>query len=79
MNLATPELVHPFPSFRITPTRGRLATAYDLGCNGPIYGGSPVQSGFEHGTFWSQSRDLSTGPLRVPCSLAIRSRRQQRG
>ncbi|GBM32642.1 hypothetical protein AVEN_89640-1 [Araneus ventricosus] len=35
MTRTTPELASPSPNFRATPTRGRLATTYDLACNGP--------------------------------------------
>ncbi|GBM78740.1 Calcium and integrin-binding family member 3 [Araneus ventricosus] len=43
MTRTTPELAPPSPSFRATPTGGRLATTYDLACNRPharrIFGG----------------------------------------
>ncbi|GBM86703.1 hypothetical protein AVEN_222226-1 [Araneus ventricosus] len=52
------------PNFHATPTGGRLATTYDLACNGPIYGGSSVESGFEPGALRSQCRDLTTRPQR---------------
>ncbi|GBM50700.1 hypothetical protein AVEN_45968-1 [Araneus ventricosus] len=65
MTRMTPELVLPSPSFHATPTRGRLATTYDLACNRPINGGSSGESGFEPGTLRPQSRDPTTKP---PCS-----------
>ncbi|GBO40477.1 hypothetical protein AVEN_130492-1 [Araneus ventricosus] len=37
MTRTTPELTPPSPSFRATPAGGRLATMYDLECNGPPY------------------------------------------
>ncbi|GBM39775.1 hypothetical protein AVEN_24996-1 [Araneus ventricosus] len=33
MTRATPELAPPSPTFRATPTGGRLAATYDLACN----------------------------------------------
>ncbi|GBM60674.1 hypothetical protein AVEN_62625-1 [Araneus ventricosus] len=43
MTRTTPELAHPSLNFLTTPTRGRLATTYDLECNRPhtrqIFGG----------------------------------------
>ncbi|GBN48753.1 hypothetical protein AVEN_254234-1 [Araneus ventricosus] len=34
MTRTTPELASSSPNFRVTPTGGRLVTAYDLACNG---------------------------------------------
>ncbi|GBN35922.1 hypothetical protein AVEN_113128-1, partial [Araneus ventricosus] len=35
MTRTTPELAHPSPNLRATPTGGRLATTYDLGSSRP--------------------------------------------
>ncbi|GBM34437.1 hypothetical protein AVEN_226851-1 [Araneus ventricosus] len=70
MTRTTPQLP-PSPSFHVTPTGGRLATTYDFARNGPIHGGSSVESGFEHGILRPQSRDLTTRsprPLRYLCA-----------
>ncbi|GBN07641.1 hypothetical protein AVEN_228397-1 [Araneus ventricosus] len=66
MTRTTPELATPSPNCHATLTGGRLATTYDLACNSPIHGGSSVESGFESGTLWLQSRDLTTRPPRPP-------------
>ncbi|GBN34770.1 hypothetical protein AVEN_209528-1 [Araneus ventricosus] len=41
---------------------------------GPIHGGSSMESGFEPGTLWPKSRDLTTRPLR-PSKLYTESNR----
>ncbi|GBN48176.1 hypothetical protein AVEN_209551-1 [Araneus ventricosus] len=58
MTRATPGLASPSPSFHATPTGGRLATTYDLAYD------RPGEAGFEPGTLWPQSRDLTTKPPR---------------
>ncbi|GBN10529.1 hypothetical protein AVEN_243439-1 [Araneus ventricosus] len=58
--------VKPSPNFRTTPAGGRMTITYDLACNRPHTGGSSVESGFEPGNLRSQSRELTTGPPRLP-------------
>ncbi|GBN67026.1 hypothetical protein AVEN_3550-1 [Araneus ventricosus] len=74
MTRSTPELAPPSPSFHATPTGGRLATTYDLTCNGPHT--RRIFSGIGSRTRWLQSRDLTTRPPRprVKGGRVVRSR-----
>ncbi|GBN74549.1 hypothetical protein AVEN_153219-1 [Araneus ventricosus] len=77
--MTTPELALPSPSFRATPTGGRLATTYDLTCNRPHKGGSSVESGFEPATLRSEVDTLLLGHRGLSSTLEENDNKSEDG